>query len=262
MDAGRTLTTLTRLGFGARGLLYIIIAVLLIRLGRSEDPSGALTYLAAGGGRLLMIGMALGFLAYGLWRASDALFNIERHENGAKGLRERLAVAASGVVHLLLAWQAVRLIRGFGAGTAGGSQAGAETALALPGGSIVPLLAGLILVGVGISQFIKAAKCSYLRHLEPGVAGTSWAKWTGRAGYAARGLVFVISGYFLLRAGLESDPGKPVGMQDVLSWLSRPWDLLVALGLLGFGLYSLIEARFRIIHEVHAPDLPRNPIGR
>ena len=251
MDASAGLTLLTRLGFAARGLLYLVIAYLLIRIGRAESPSGALDYLAEGGGKALLLAMIAGFLAYGLWRLSDALFNVEGHEDGKTSLRERLGAGASGVVHLLLAWQAVRLLRGARSG-GGGSEAGAAETLSLPGGEVVLMLAGAVLIGVGLFQIVKAYKCHFLRHLEPGVASQPWAKWLGRAGYGARGVVFMITGYFLLRAGLQSEAAEAGGMEDALSWLSEPWNLIVAAGLFAFGLYSLIEARFRVLHGVQA----------
>ena len=250
MHATARLTTLTRLGFAARGLLYIVIGFLILKTGRTEDPGGALDYLAEGSGRLLLIAMAAGFVAYGVWRLSDAVFNIEGHEQGKKGLGERLGAGGSGVVHLLLAWQAIRLIGGSASSGGGGSENGAQTALGLPGGQLMVALAGLVLIGVAIFQLIKASKCSFLRHLEPQIANQDWAKWTGRLGYGARGLVFLISGYFLLQAGLDDQASEASGMEGALSWLSDPWDVLVAVGLIGFGLYSLIEARFRIIHDV------------
>lgn len=249
MDASTRLTTLTRLGFAARGLLYVVIALLLIRMGRAEDPIGALDYLAEDGGRLLLGLMAGGFAAYGIWRMADALLNIERHEDGGKGVTKRLGAGGSGVVHLLLAWQAVRIVQGGSAGS-GSSQAGAESTLSLPGGHLLLIIGGAVLMAVALFQFITAAKASYLRHLESRVANRPWALWTGRAGYGARGLVFLISGFFLLRAGLDREPARAGGMQEALSWLTSPWDVLVAAGLFGFGLYSLIEARFRIIHDV------------
>jgi hypothetical protein len=250
------LTTLTRLGFAARGLLYIVIAFLLIRSGRNEDPSGALAVLAEGGGRVLLIVMTLGFLAYGLWRLSDAAFNIERHQQGNKGLAERLGALGSGVTHLFLAWQAVRLIQGSG-GSGGGNQTqeGAQAALGLPGGQTMVLLAGLVLVGVGAFQLVKAAKCSFCDKLDGRVANEEWVKWTGRAGYSARGLVFIIIGYFLAKAGLADQAGKAGGMPEALAWLTSPWDVIVALGLALFGLFSLIEARYRIIHDVPVDEI-------
>jgi hypothetical protein len=255
-DPAATLTLLTRLGFAARGLLYLVIGMLVIRTGRAEDPSGALTVLAEGGGRILLILMIAGFLAYGLWRLSDAAFNVERHENGSKGMRERLGAAASGIVHLFLAWQAIRLLRG-GGSSGGGTQEGAASALQMPGGQVALALAGLALLGVGIFQLVKAAKADFLKHLEPQVAHQPWARWTGQGGYAARGLVFLISGGFLFAAGLEEQASEAGGMAEALSWLTSPWDVLVAVGLLLFGLYSLIEARFRVLHDVPVDGMAR-----
>ena len=257
MDARAGLTAFTRIGFAARGLLYIIIAYLLVRLGRTEDPSGALDYVAQGGGKALLVVIIAGFVAYGLWRLSDALFNVEGHEAGNKNLRERLGAGGSGVVHLILAWQAVRIFRG-APSAGGGSGMGAGDALALPGGTLFLTLGGLLLIGVGAFQLLKAYKCSFLRHLEAGVANEPWAKWLGRAGYAARGLIFMISGYFLTRAGLQHKTAEAGGFDKALSWLGEPWNLIVAAGLFGFGLYSLIEARFRVLH-----GMPTDvPLGR
>lgn len=250
MHADARLTLFTRLGFAARGLLYIVIAMLLLRSGRTEDPGGALDYLAEGGGRILLILMAAGFIAYGIWRLTDAVLNLERHPADNKGMRERLGAAGSGVVHLLLAWQAIRLIGGSALASGGGTEDGAQTALGLPGGQIAVMLAGLALMGIGVFQLIKASKCDFLHHLEPRIANQDWAKWTGRLGYGARGLVFLISGYFLLQAGLDDQASKARGIEGALTWLSSPWNTLVAIGLLGFGIYCLIEARYRILHDV------------
>lgn len=244
------LTTFTRLGFAARGLLYIVIGTLVIRAGRAEDPSGALDCLAEGGGRLLLIAMIAGFVAYGIWRLTDALFNIERHPPDNKGLRQRLGAGGSGVVYLTLAWQAIRLLRGDGPASDGSTQRSAQSALELPGGEVALILAGLLLLAAGAFQLIKAAKASFLDHLEPQVARQAWAKWTGQLGYGSRGLVFLISGIFVVKAGIDARASEAGGIEEALAWLNNPWDVLVALGLLCFGLYSLVEARYRIIHDV------------
>jgi hypothetical protein len=254
-DPSRTLTLLTRLGFAARGLLYVVIGFLVIRTGRAEDPSGALTVLAEGGGRTLLYLVIAGFLAYGLWRLSDAAFNIERHEQGSKGMVQRVGAGASGLIHLFLAWQAVRLVQGTGGGAGGGAEDRAETALQLPGGQIMVLLAGLVLLGVGLFQLKKAYKADFLKHLEPSVASQPWARWTGQGGYAARGAVFLISGGFLTAAGFKEQAGEAGGMAEALAWLSPPWDTVVAIGFILFGLYSLIEARFRVLNDVPVDGL-------
>lgn len=251
-DASGTLTTLTRLGFVARGLLYLVIAWLILTVGRAEDPTGALVYLAKGTGHWLLILMAAGFIAYGLWRMVDAVFNIERHEPGSKGLGERVGAGGSGIVHLLLAWQAVRLIQGASqdSGSGGGAEAKAQSALGLPGGQLLLLVAALVLVGVGLFQLVKAYKCSFADKLDGRVRNAAWVKWTGRGGYSARGLVFTITGLFLAKAGLQKEASEAGGIAEALGWLTSPWDMIVAAGLALFGVFSLIEARYRVIQEL------------
>jgi Domain of Unknown Function (DUF1206) len=249
-DKAAQLTTLTRLGFAARGLIYLVISYLILTTGRAEDPQGALEYLGRGGGRILLIVMTLGLLAYGIWRLADAAFDIERHGSDKSGSVERLGAGASGIIHLLLGWQAIKLVQGTGAASGDGAQDGAQSVLQLPGGGTMLIVAGVVLLGTGLYQLLKAAKGSYLKHLEPQIARKPWAKWSGRIGYAARGFVFLITGFFLASAGLNEQASEAGGMDAALAWLDSPWDMIVAIGLFGFGIFSLIEARYRVLHEV------------
>lgn len=260
-NASSKLTFLTRLGFGARGLIYIVIGFLIIGTGRNEDPAGALQYLGDGAGRPLLFVMVAGLIAYGVWRISDAAFNVERHDSDQKGMIERMGAATSGSVHLLLAWQAIRLIQGLNS-TSGGSQENAQSALQLPGGAVLLTTVGVVLIGVGILQLYKAWKAKFLRHLEAEIASRPRALWSGRAGYAARGLVFMITGFFVLKAGVEERASEAGGMAQALSWLSSPVDMLVAAGLFCFGVFSLIEARYRILHDVPVDGIARRVTGR
>lgn len=256
-NAGERLTTLTRLGFAARGLLYLVIATLVLTTGRTEDPAGALRYLGEGGGKILLILLTVGLAAYGIWRLSDAIFDIEGHGDGKSAAFERLGAAASGLIHFFLAWQAVKLTQGIASSQENGAQDSASSVLQLPGGSMLLIAAAFVLLAVGAFQFVKAAKASFLKHLEPRIAAAPWAKWTGRAGYAARGVVFLIMGAFLANAGFAQQASEAGGMEEALSWLNNPWDLIVALGLMAFGLFSLIEARYRQLR-----DVPVETIGR
>lgn len=249
MNANARLTTLTRIGFATRGLLYIVIAILILRTGRAEDPAGALEYLGRGGGQILLGVMAAGLTAYGIWRVADAVFDIERHGRDRKGGIERLGAGVSGIVHLALAWQAVRLMRG--AALSGDStHEGTQAALRLPGGWALVFIGAGVLVVLGAIQLVKAAKGSFLRYLEPAIAQRHWVQWSGRAGYAARGLVFLVSGYLLMKAGMDEEAREAGGMAHALSWLTSPFDLVVGAGLLAFGLFSLVEARYRRLHDV------------
>jgi len=251
-DASSALTILTRMGFAARGLLYLVIAWLVLSAGRAADPSRALGYLSSGGGKPLMLLMIAGFVAYGVWRLSDAAFNVERHPADRKGAGQRFAAAVSGLIYLFFAWQAVRLVSyGATAGSSGNrAQDSAATALHLPGGTWLLFVASAVLVGVGIAQMVNAWRCKFCRHLHPHVQYAEWVKTIGRGGYLARGIVFLISAFFLFRAGLESRAAEAGGMEQAIAWLDRPWDVIVAAGLGLFGVFSLIEARYRVIHDV------------
>lgn len=256
MTASTRLTTLTRIGFATRGVLYGVIAYLVIRTGRAEDPGGALEYLSDGSGKLLLGVMAAGLLAYGIWRLADAALNIEDHEADNKGMAERVGAGLSGLAHLFLTWQAIQVMQGAASG-GNGVQESARTALTFPGGGIAILLAGAVVLLVGVVQLVRAAKGSFLRHLEPEMADRTWVEWSGRAGYGARGVVFLIVGYFLVAAGLDARASGVGGMDAALTWLESPVNVIVALGLFGFGVFSLVEARWRVIQSVPVERLSK-----
>jgi hypothetical protein len=250
MTNGDKFITLTRVGFAARGLLYLIIAWLLVSTGRAADLDEALRYLSSGTERYLLGAIVVGFVTYGLWRLADAALDVEDHGDDAKGMVKRAGAAASGIIYLFLAYTAARLLLN-GSSQSGGSGSNAEqqtqAVMQLPAGGVLVALGAAVLLGAGGWQIVKAVKGSFLKHLERRVANTDWALWFGRIGYAARGIIFIITGYFLAQAALSGNAAQAGGMQEALKWLSSSAAFAVAVGLGLFGLFSLIEARYRII---------------
>jgi hypothetical protein len=170
---------LARFGFVTRGLLYIVIAWLVIANGRTEDLTGAMEYLGYGVGRGLMIFLVAGMTGYGLWRVSDAAFGMDSGRHHAKAWRRRVAAATSGGIYLFLAYKALRIMLGE-RGEVGGVRQNAAKALHLPAGDLA----------LGIAAAVLA-----------------------------------------------------------LDTLRGPLQFPVAAGLALFGLYSLVEARYRSIHK-------------
>ena len=249
----RRTEALTRLGFAARGVMYILIGLLALRLGRAEDGAGILEYLASGAGRVLLALMALGFVFYALWRLSEALVDTEGHGSDAKGIAVRAGEVASGIIHLGLGAYAAKLAIDGGSGGGGDStEQGAAATLALPGGWVLLSVAAVALVLTGAFQLVKAVRRDYLRHLDPDAARRAWVKWIGRAGYAARGIVFLLMGWSFWRAAQELRSARVQGMDEVLASLPGSLTMLIAAGLLLFGLFSLVEARYRRIND---PDV-------
>ena len=253
------LVWLTRLGFAARGLLYLIIAWLVIGTGRAEDLTGALEYLR--GERLLLMLILAGFLAYGFWRVTDALFDNEGHGPGKKGALARAGAGGSGIIYLFLAWQAWRLLQGDGGGSENGAQEQASTVLDLPGGTILLAIGGIVLFLAGLWQIKRAISCDFCKHLRGDIAQQDWVRWMGRGGYGARGVIFIVTAFFILSAALSGSASEAGGMQDALRWLASPVNLIVAAGLALFGLFSLVEARFRVIHPPPGIDEMRRDIS-
>jgi hypothetical protein len=108
-------------------------------------------------------------------------------------------------------------------------------------------------LGVAITLYVKAYKAQFERHLN--LAGVNAqlrqaAVFMGRFGYAALGVVFTIIGLFLIVAALQENPAQAKGLDSALTeLLHQPFGPvllgIVALGLLAYGVFSFIEARYR-----------------
>jgi hypothetical protein len=239
---------LTRLGFAARGFLYILIALLVILTGRSEDLTGAIEYVGHGLGKVLLIAIAAGLATYGLWRLSDAAFGTEHPGADWKALGGRAVYGGVGVIYLYLAYKALRVLLAGSSGTMGTAEQ-ADTVLDLPGGDLVLAGVALGLLIAGANQLWKAIHCKFMRRLREGAGQKQWIKWMGRLGYASRGIIFIVVAWTIYRAATDHRPTEAGNLESALDILRGPYLTPIAAGLLLFGLFSLVEARFRRIHR-------------
>jgi hypothetical protein len=253
-----TFEWLARAGLAARGVVYGIIAVLAIKLalgdgGKTTDQQGALKTLAQQSfGEILLILMAVGLFGYALWRLVRAAIG-----HGAEGDRddtkERLSGVASGIAYGLLCVTAVQILLGSGGGGGQGQDKATGGVLDWPGGQVLVIIAGLILVGVAVDQGLKGFKKKFLEksHTERMSEKTKKAFTAfGVFGHLARMVIFALMGYFLIKAALDYNPDEAIGLDGALAKLADsaggPLVLgAVAVGLLGFGLYSFMDARYR-----------------
>jgi hypothetical protein len=247
---------LTRVGFAARGALYILIAFLLLKTGRTEDLNGALEYLGRGSGAVLLLLMAAGMATYALWRFSDAALGIENPGHDGKAYRKRAVAGVIGAIYLYLAYIAVRIFAGERSG--GGTERQAGKVLDQPGGELMLYVAAAIMAVAGLNQFQTAFKCGFMNRLDPR-ARQPWVKWFGRLGYSARGIIFVAVAYLIAKAASEHSAAQAGGMEQALDALGGNLQYAVAAGLALFGAFSLIEARYRRLNE---PDMANlNEVG-
>jgi hypothetical protein len=194
-----------------------------------------------------------GFIGLALWRLSEAAYG--GPGPGERKAGPRLAALGKAVVYGALAFTIGKYAIGAGAPKSGNQQSADLTASALhhPGGQVVVVVAGFAFVLGGAYVAYSSWRRDFLKQLN--LAGASErarraVRWLGQAGGIARGAVFAAVGVFLIVAGATSQPDQAKGIDAALRAFAQtplgPWLLVVvALGLVTFGLYSCCEARWR-----------------
>lgn len=248
-----------RFGFAARGLVYILVGLLAAGAAagngsRATDPHGALRAVGRQPlGTAFLAFLACGLAAYAVWRFAQAWLDLERKGSSVGALAVRASFVASGIGHAGLAFSAVGLAIGLRQGRSDVVRTSVARLLDAPYGQWVVATLGLAVVGSGVYQFYKAYTCKFEDDLllsRMTERARRWSRRVGRAGLVARGVTFLVIGWFLVRAALEVDAHEARGLAGALRVLGRQdrghWLLLVvALGLTAYGLLSLVDARYR-----------------
>ena len=242
-----------RVGLTARAVVYLVMGWLAIMLATGSiahvDQRGVLvTLLSKPFGTLLVVVLLVGFVAYALWRLSEAVFGVIGEPPGPG---PRLKSLGRGLAYLAVAWSAFEILRGARATQAGQQAHLAATAMAAPAGRIAVgvvglgvVVAGLVMVEEGWSKkFMKYFGSLPLR-LRTAVV------WLGHIGTVSRGLVFAVAGALVVVAAVKAQPadagGIDVAVRTLLGWpLGHQLVVLLGLGLVLFGVYGLAEAAWR-----------------
>jgi uncharacterized protein DUF1206 len=255
------LVPLGRLGYAANGLVYVLIGVLAVQAdlgqgGDTTDPAGALGHVVqAPFGRVLLAVVGIGLVGYALWRMLQATLDTEHRGSDLKGIVVRCGYAIAAFTYAGLAFSAVAML------TSGAAQPGEDQStqdrtawlLSQPFGSWLVVLAGLVVVGVGINQFVLAWRGTLDRQLrthEIDARLRDMVVVAARLGNTARGIAFSVIGAFLVLAGVQARPDQARGLGGALNSLAEqpfgPWLVgLVGVGLIGYGVHMLIAARYR-----------------
>jgi hypothetical protein len=260
------LETLARLGYGARGVVYGLVGALalLAAIGSGGQTGGSRsalqTLLTQPFGRVWLGVIALGLAGFCIWRILEAITDADHHGTDAKGWGIRGAHLVSGLIYGSLAVTALGLTLGWGGG-GGSEEARAQDStawlMAQPFGRWLVGLVGLAIAGAGLSFLWKGWRGDVAQYLALPAGSRNWIISLGRLGFAARGVVFMIVGAFLILAAWHSNSKEAHGLGGALDALQQQpygWLLLAltALGLFAFGVFGLVQARYR---HIDAPDL-------
>ena len=253
-----SLGVLARGGLIAYGVVHLLIGWLALQLawgaaGRSADTSGALTTLADRPfGKVLLWLVAIGLMALALWQASEVIWGY-RNRDGAKRVRKQVTSGAKAVIYALLGVSAALVALGSGSSSAQSQEQATTGVLAWPGGRVIVVVTGLIIVGVGVAEVVKGVKSSFVEEIDTSsmspAARTGVAR-LGKVGYIAKGIALVVVGSLLSYATLIFDRQKAQGLDGALqAILAQPFGRLlltaVALGFVAFGLFAVLQSRYR-----------------
>ena len=247
------LVKIARTGYAAKGTVYVLLGALtfMAALNLGGQKAGQMQVLEfldkKPFGNILLLLVALGIACYSIWRFTQAFSDPENIGSDSKGKMKRFAFFLSGCSYLALGYFAILKI--LGSGNSG--QEGQNSSLLMSDLGLILLgIAGAVILGRGLYQFYKAFNENFTKKMSLWFERRKLVKNVAKAGVISRGVLFVIIGYFAIRAAISSDPSKMKTTGEAFSFIetSSYGSLLlalIALGAVAYGVYMFLTAKYR-----------------
>jgi hypothetical protein len=257
----------SRLGLACRGTVYLLIGYLAFRLalaghGRAGEPAssaGAVqAAVAPAWGRFPLVLLVAGLAAYALTQLLEAVFRPARADGPAGRWRQRAVSSWGFLLYSGFCVTTARLLAGTPAPQTAQSEQHQDTGLTADllrtdWGRALLLVAGILVVAAGLEAARRAVRLNFRERFAAGHVPRALAiviRVLGGFGSGARAVVFVLVGVFIAKAAVLSHADQAKGLDAIFRSVdSSPygaWLLtLLAAGLFCYGLYCLIEARYR-----------------
>jgi Domain of Unknown Function (DUF1206) len=264
---GVWLRAVCRLGLVCRGMVYLLVGYLAFRLalaahGRAGQPAssaGAVQVaVAPGWGRVPLVLLIAGLGAYALTQLIEAVFR-PAHATGAMSRWRQRAVSSWGcLVYLAFCLSTARLLIGTPPQQTAQSEQRQDTGvtaelLRTGWGRVLLAIVGAAAVVAGVEMGRRSVRLDFRERFTSAHMPRALAVLTravGAVGCIARAIVFVLVGVFVLKAAVWSSASQVKGLDAVFRLVASTgggaWLLaMLASGLACYGLYCLIEARYR-----------------
>jgi hypothetical protein len=254
---------IARFGIATKGFVYILIGVLtfMAAIGTGGSKSGssdAMKSLQNNTLGSILLGItAAGLVAYVFWRFYQAIMDPDKEGTDLKGIGNRLGFFSSGVFYGLMAFSAIQILIGSGGGSGDGQESLIATALNRPAGQVIVLIIATIFLGRAIFQMVIAYTELYKKRIKAQNLDPKIQKLMvtlGKIGYTSRGIVIGVIAFLTYRAAFSYSSEEAGGTKDAFSFLQDEFGTLVlslvALGLTMFGIFLLINARYRDMKSV------------
>lgn len=256
----RAFDVFARSGYVARGVLYLVIAILALEIargggGEAANQQGALRAIADRPfGTVLIVAMAVGLAGYSVFRLTMATMGTTP-EAGRHSAADRLGALGSGLAYGLFAVFAVGILTGDSGDGDGGAQRTTADVFGWPAGRLLVGAAGVVFLVMAAHQAYQAVSRRFLDDSKTGEMreGVRTAFTVlGVAGLGARAAVFALIGGWVLNAAVTFEAREAVGLDGALARLTERSEgtaalVVIAVGLAMFAGYSIADARHRKI---------------
>jgi hypothetical protein len=196
--------------------------------------------------------VAVGLVALALWQASEAFWD-DRNREGARRVRKQVSGGAMAVIYAALGVSAASVALGSGASSSQSQQQATAGVLAWPAGRVIVVVAGLIIIGVGVAHVVKGVKKSFAEEIDTSAMSPGAREGVarlGQVGYIAKGVALGLVGGLLSYATVTFDRQKAQGLDGALQTiLAQPFGRFLltaaALGFVAFGVFAILQSRYR-----------------
>jgi hypothetical protein len=264
-DKDKWIEKYARIGYVAKGITYCLVGGLAVTAALTREGNGSgrkeafQEVLYQPFGKIILGILAFGLLGYAIWRMIQAIKDTEHKGTETKGLIKRIGYGISSLTYAAFTVYVVMLITGSssGGGDGGGDsrQFFVNKLLEQPFGQWLVGIVAVIIIIRGLMQIYSGYSGKFNNDIKDAQVDDkvrNTYNLGGKAGYISRGIVFCIIGYFFIQAALKANPNEAQGTDGVFSFLNAsggPWLMgLIALGLLLYGLFMFVRARFGIIN--------------
>ncbi len=234
-----------RLGYGASGVLHLLLAYLTVQIalgggGQEASQSGALATLAQESvGQALLWVIAVGFALLALWQLTEL---VARHDASDKA-----KAGGKLVLYSVLAWTSFTFASGGSTSSNKQTKEFTVTLMEAPAGRFLVGLVGVAIIGIAAYHVDKGWRKRFLGDLQehPG----RWVVIAARVGYIGKGIALAAVGILFITAAIRQRAGEATGLDGALrSMRDLPAGTIIllgiALGLAAYGVYSFARARY------------------
>ena len=250
----RTFRTMARVGYVVLGVVHIIIGAIAISVavgagGGEADQGGAMEQISrVPFGTVVLWIIVLGLFALAVWQITEAF--LERDPDTKKKWGRRVKYVGTALAYFAIGGTALIYALGGRSDSSQSTQSFSATLLSSPGGVVLLVLVGLLVLGVGVAFVVRGIRRDFEKHLSlpAGKAGDG-IRALGVVGYVAKGIAVAVVGVLFLVAAITHDPEKAGGLDAALKSLAAlPFGQLilwlVGAGLIVYGAYCFARARY------------------